>query len=84
MVTQGTAPVWSGDARRIYVMRAPRAWDQGSEVWSVDRDGGEARFEALLGNFRPTDRYFDVSREGLLAWAPWRAGEHEVWTATVR
>jgi Tol biopolymer transport system component/predicted Ser/Thr protein kinase len=84
MVTQGTAPVWSGDARRIYVMRVPRGWDQGSEVWSVDRDGGEARFEALLGNFRPTDRYFDVSREGLLAWAPWRAGEHEVWTATVR
>ena len=81
LVTQGTLPVWSGNAQRIYVMRGSV---DATEVWSVDRDGGDSRLEAPLGSFRSLDRYFDVSRDGLLAWAPWVPGEHEVWTATVR
>ena len=80
-VTQGTAPVWSGDGQRIHVMRGPA---EGVEVWSVDRDGGSARLEASLGAFRAIDRYFDVSRDGMLAWAPWRPGKYEVWTATLK
>jgi serine/threonine protein kinase/Tol biopolymer transport system component len=81
---QGYAPVWSGEGRRVYVMRAPRGWDRGIEVWSVARDGQDQRFEASLGVFRALDRHFDVSKAGLLAWAPWRPAEHEVWTAAVR
>lgn len=83
VVTQGHAPVWSGDGQRVFVLRAPAGWQSSLEVWSVDPDGGDQRREASLGRFRALDRHFDVSRDGALTWAPWRPGQQELWTAAI-
>ncbi|HEY0873239.1 MAG TPA: protein kinase [Vicinamibacterales bacterium] len=81
MLTQGFLPAWSADGARIYVLRGSPAR---TELWSVTRDGGDVRLETTLGSFRSPDRHFDVSRDGLLAWAPWSPGDHEIWSATIQ
>jgi eukaryotic-like serine/threonine-protein kinase len=48
-LAEGHAPVWSGDGQRVYVLRAPRGWQNPLGVWSIQRDGTGARFEASLG-----------------------------------
>jgi Tol biopolymer transport system component len=82
-ITKGALPAWPDGRGRIYVTR-PLQSSAPQELWSVAEDGSAERFEAVLGLFRPIDRFFDISPDGRrLVWAPFQAGHHEVWTAAI-
>jgi eukaryotic-like serine/threonine-protein kinase len=81
-VASGTAPVWSADERRVFVMR-PADPAAVQEVWSVQTDGTGEQLVATLGRFRQIDRFFDLSKDGRLVWSPFIEGRHEVWTASL-
>jgi serine/threonine protein kinase len=82
-LTTGILAVWPGDRSRVYVMR-PTSATEPQELWSVSINGGDERREALLGSFRPIDRFFDVSRDGLVVWTPYLPGQPELWTAMIK
>lgn len=79
-----TTPVaWSGDGSRIYFMRgaspvAPQ------ELWSVALDGRGRSKHREIGPFRGIDRFFDVSIDGDITWAPFVEGRRELWSATMK
>ena len=79
-MTQGREPKWSVSDNRIYFVRPSMA---GQELWSVAIDGGDEQRVADLGTMRPIDVFFDISRDGILCWAPIRPGHQELWTATI-
>jgi len=83
-VTAGTSPVWSGDGRRVFVMRPVNDSSAPQEVWSANVDGTDERLVASLGLFRSIDRFFDVSAKGVLVWTPFVAGRQQLWTADVK
>ena len=76
-------PKWSPDGRQLYFAR-PAAGGTTQELWTIATDGTGERRVTDLGAFRPIDVFFDVSREGLLAWAPLRAGDPQLWTAHIK
>jgi len=82
-LTKGTLPAWSSGDGRIYFLRSAD-FAATQELWSIATNGTTERREADLGSFRSIDVFFTVSRDGLVAWAPFRAGRHEIWTATVK
>ncbi|MBA2304178.1 MAG: protein kinase [Acidobacteria bacterium] len=83
VLTQRSTPVWPLGSGRVYFARpANRLAPQ--ELWSVAVDGSGVRHEAVLGTFRPIDRFLTVSSQGAVAWSRFEAGRHEVWTAAVR
>jgi eukaryotic-like serine/threonine-protein kinase len=82
-ITRGTAPKWSPRGDRIYFLRSA-ATGGSQELWTIAVDGGDERRIGDLGSFRPIDVFIDVSSTGLVAWAPMRAGQPQVWAATVR
>ena len=55
-----------------------------SRLWSIAEDGTDERREMDLGTFRSIDVWFDVSRNGDVAWAPFQGGRHELWSATLK
>jgi hypothetical protein len=83
-VATGAAPVWSGDGRRIFVLRPANDSSAPQELWSADTDGSDERMVASLGVFRSIDRFFDLSKKGVLVWTPFVAGRYQLWTATVK
>ncbi len=83
-VTAGASPVWSGDGRRIFVMRPVNDSSAPQELWSANTDGSDEQMVANLGVFRSIDRFFDVSKNGVVVWTPFTAGRPQLWTATVK
>ncbi len=79
-VTRGRGPKWSVADNRIYFMRATKT---GEQLWSVAIDGSDERWVADLGTFSTLATYFDLSRDGVVAWAPFQPGRQELWTATL-
>jgi len=53
-------------------------------LWTITVDGRDEQRIGDLGTFRALDMFFDVSRTGLVAWAPIKAGQPQVWTAALR
>ena len=83
VVARGSSPKWAPQGDRLYFSRpAPTMGTQ--DLWTIAIDGTGERRVADLGAFRPIDVFFDVSRHGLVAWAPLRAGDHQLWTAMVK
>jgi Tol biopolymer transport system component len=74
---------WSPDGTRLYFLRGA-APGIAEALWSVRLDGTEELKHRELGNFRPIDRYFDLSAKGDVVWAPAFEGRRELWTARVR
>jgi hypothetical protein len=54
------------------------------QLWSIRTDGSGEALVTELGHFRSIDRFFDASRTGLVVWAPFRAGQSELWAAELR
>ncbi len=83
LTTGGATPVWPPRTGRIYFIRTgtPAATH---ELWSIAEDGTDERREMDLGAFRSIDVWFDVSRNGDVAWAPFQGGRHELWSATLK
>ena len=81
-VTQGRMPRWSSADGRLYFARATATGD--TDLWTIAADGTDERRVCALGAFRAIDLFFDVSKLGELVWAPFHAGERQVWSATVR
>ena len=82
-ITRGTAPKWSPRGDRLYFLR-PATAGGSQELWTIPVDGGDEQRIGDLGTFRALDMFFDVSRTGLVAWAPIKAGQPQVWTAALR
>ena len=82
VLTRGIQPVWVAGSGTILFRR--RIADGPEQLWSIQTDGGGERFVAELGNFRPIDRFFDASRDGRIVWAPFFAGQHQLWVAGLR
>ena len=80
VLTKGTQPVWPAGSNRILFRRLGRP-DGGDQLWSIQADGSSEQFVAELGEFRPIDRFFDASRDGRIVWAPYFAGQHQLWAA---
>ena len=76
--------MWSGDGRRIFVLRPANDSSAPQELWSAGTDGSDERMVASLGVFRSIDRFFDVSKKDVLVWTPFVAGRYQLWTATVK
>ena len=79
-VARGRGPKWSVADNRIYFTRVAGAIEQ---LWSVAVDGSDERSTADLGTFAALSSFFDVSRDGLVVWAPFQPGRQELWTATI-
>ncbi len=77
-IGRGRAPRWSANDSRIYFLRPESGVER---LWSVGIDGTDERPVATLGTFRAIDLFFDVSRDGVVVWAPFLAGRRELWTA---
>ena len=83
VVTHGGFPKWAPQGDHLYFTR-PAATIGTQELWTIAIDGTDERPVVDLGAFRPIDVFFDVSRQGVVAWAPLRAGDHQLWTAKIR
>lgn len=81
-LTEGRAPRWSAADGRLYFLRP--AVGGTADLWTVASDGSDERRVFSLGTFRAIDAFFDVSPRGDVVWAPFRAGERQVWSATMR
>jgi len=81
-LTSGHSVVPSPDGQRIYFMRPARAGMRG--LWSADVNGGDERALGEIGPFRLPDVMFDVSRDGVVVWPAFHAGNPEIWTAALR
>lgn len=81
-LTAGRMPRWSTADGRLYFMRPSGSdtWD----LWTIATDGTDERRLFNLGAFRAIDTFFDVSKRGDVVWAPFHAGERQVWSAMVR
>jgi len=79
-VARGRNPKWSVADNRIYFTRAAGRIEQ---LWSVAIDGSDERFIADLGAFSVLATFIDVSRDGIVTWAPFQPGRQELWTATL-
>ena len=66
----------------LYFLRPAGGGTQ--ELWTIAVDGTGEHPVANLGAFRPIDVFFDLSRDGLIAWAPFRSGDHQLWTAHIK
>jgi hypothetical protein len=75
--------VWSTDDTRLYILRNAAAGGE-QEVWSVGIDGLGERKERNVGTFRSIDRFFDLSINGEMVFAPFFEGRREIWTAKVQ
>jgi hypothetical protein len=75
--------VWPAGSDRVLFRR--RSGPEGPEqLWSIQIDGRGEQLVAELGDFRPIDRFFDASRDGRVVWAPFFAGQHQLWAAVLR
>lgn len=83
VTARGASPKFSPQGDRIYFLR-PALNGGVQQLWTIAVDGTDERLVADLGAFRPIDVFFDVSRAGLIAWAPLKAGQPELWTATIK
>jgi eukaryotic-like serine/threonine-protein kinase len=83
-VTEGVAPTWSGDGTHLFFLRPAANRTSPQELWSTTVEGSDERRALVLGTFRAIDRFFDLSKDGLVVWAPFRAGRSELWSATVK
>lgn len=81
-LTRGTAPRWSPGDGRIYFVRV--AAEGTSDLWTIAADGTDERRLFNLGAFRAIDAFFDVSKRNEVVWAPYKAGDRQVWSAAVR
>jgi Tol biopolymer transport system component/DNA-binding winged helix-turn-helix (wHTH) protein len=81
-LTRGLVAKWSPDGSRIYFVRAAAGGSH--QLWTMTAEGADEQQVADLGSFRPIDVFIDVSRTGLVAWAPMIAGQPQLWTATVK
>jgi Tol biopolymer transport system component len=82
-LTKGIQPVWPAGSDRVLFRR--RSGPEGPEqLWSIQIDGRGEQLVAELGDFRPIDRFFDASRDGRVVWAPFFAGQHQLWAAVLR
>jgi serine/threonine protein kinase len=81
-LTSGLMPRRSAGDGRIYFVR-PAGRDT-VDLWSIAADGTDERRLFNLGAFRAIDIFFDVSKRGDVVWAPFHAGERQVWSAMVR
>ena len=79
-VARGRGPKWSLADDRIYFTRAPGTIEQ---LWSVATDGSDERYIGDLGTFSVLAGFFDVSRDGVVVWAPSQPGRQELWTAAI-
>ena len=79
-IARGRDPKWSVADNRIYFRRAAASMEQ---LWSVAVNGSDERFVADLGTFSVLAGFLDVSRDGVVAWAPFQPGRQELWTATL-
>ena len=81
-VTTGRMPRWSAHDGRLYFVRNGSGGVQ--DLWTITADGADERRVFTLGTFRQIDTFFDVSKTGQVAWAPFQQGDRQVWTAAVR
>jgi TolB protein len=79
-ISRGRNPKWSVADNRIYFTRPARAAEQ---LWSIAIDGSDERRMSDLGVFSALAGFIDVSRDGILTWAPFQPGRQELWTATL-
>ena len=77
-VTKGYNPVWSIDDSHIYFLRTGKPKD-GPELWSVSRDGTNAKWVANLRPMYPIAHTFDVSPTGEVVYIQFKAGRQELW-----
>ena len=82
-IARGSSPKWSPQGDRIYFLR-PSAPGGAQALWTIAVDRSDERQIGELGSFRPIDVFFDVSRTGLITWAPFTAGSTQLWTATIK
>jgi WD40-like Beta Propeller Repeat len=75
-LTRGFMPHWSGDDSRVYFQRVGN-FEDGRELWSVSRDGGDER---KVMDLRPLSLapFYDVSAAGLIVWIQFRRGNSEL------
>jgi serine/threonine protein kinase len=83
VTTPANTPKWSPNGDRIYFARLART-RRSYELWSVANNGSDEQLISDLGWFPPLDLGFDVSKAGLLTWAPIQTGQSEIWTATIK
>ena len=74
---------WSADGARIfYLQRTDRpGW---GELKSIGVDGSTLRSHGIVGPLRPYEMLIGVSPLDEVAFAPYREGPHELWTAQLR
>jgi Tol biopolymer transport system component len=82
-ITRGSTPKWSPGDGRLYFLR-PAGPGGSYALWTIAVDGTDERRIADLGTFRQIDTFFDVSKDGLITWAPMTAGSAQLWTATLK
>jgi Tol biopolymer transport system component/predicted Ser/Thr protein kinase len=81
-VTAGRMPRWSWGDGRLYFLRNAQGGTQ--DLWTIATDGTDERRLFNLGAFRAIDAFFDVSKRDEVVWAPFKAGDRQVWRAEVK
>jgi eukaryotic-like serine/threonine-protein kinase len=81
-LTLGSQPRWSTGDGRIYFLRPTPTGI--SDLWSIGIEAADERRVMGLGTFRSTDVFFDISPDGLVAFAPFTPGRQELWTANIK
>jgi Tol biopolymer transport system component len=81
-LTQGYMPRWSPNDGRLYFVRLVAGGS--TDLWTIAADGTDERRVFDLGAFRPIDVFFDVSKQGEVVWAPFHAGDRQVWSAAIK
>jgi Tol biopolymer transport system component/predicted Ser/Thr protein kinase len=83
VLTNGAQPVWPAGSERVFFLRQT-ARGGSDQLWSIRTDGSGEALVTEVGHFRSIDRFFDASRTGQVVWAPFRAGQSELWAAALR
>jgi Tol biopolymer transport system component len=83
-VADGARGVPSGDGSRAFFLRPSARGSPFRELWSVDRDGRNARQWEPLGPFRVGAIHFDVSVRDQILWSIVQSGENRIWLSEFR
>jgi serine/threonine protein kinase len=82
---EGTEPRWSADGRQVYFVRfAGYQYSRDlrtTPLWRIGVDGSRPTHVADLEGPSQTSFFYDVSRNGEIAWAAFVPGRRELWMA---
>ncbi len=77
-LAEGAQGVPSGDDSRVFFLRSSERGAATRELWSVDRDGRNARQSGSLGPFRVGAVHYDVSARDQIVWTMVQPGENRI------